>query len=137
MKTNKCRVCGEIKTTDLFYAYNPATCMACKRAKAERFRHSERGKEYMRVYTKTRYQKFKDKNKARAVTRNAVKTGKLEKPLQCSMCSQELPLDAHHDDYSKPFDVLWLCVICHKIKHGRIVDTNLLSRVVNPILKEE
>ena len=50
--------------------------------------------------------------------RLAVKRGKIEKPELCSNCQIKPKLseqiEAHHKDYSKPFDVEWLCVPCHK-----------------------
>jgi hypothetical protein len=50
---------------------------------------------------------------------NAVKSGKLIKPENCEQCacfSQRL--HGHHDDYSKPLDVRWLCALCHNAWHA-------------------
>lgn len=49
----------------------------------------------------------------------AVKTGKLIKPKKCSKCGIEVRLSAHHEDYSKPLEVLWLCSSCHKLEHNK------------------
>lgn len=51
----------------------------------------------------------------------AVKTGKLKKPRRCQSCHRRPTpridgrsrLQAHHKDYRKPLDVLWLCSYCH------------------------
>lgn len=48
---------------------------------------------------------------------NALKYGKIKKPKKCSECRQPRRLSAHHDDYSKPLEVVWLCWGCHKIRH--------------------
>ena len=35
----------------------------------------------------------------------------------CEACGATRNIDAHHDDYTKPFDVRWLCKSCHKRHH--------------------
>lgn len=42
---------------------------------------------------------------------------KLYKPLTCAQCSRETRLSGHHNDYSKPLEVEWLCGSCHKLRH--------------------
>jgi len=29
-------------------------------------------------------------------------------------------LEAHHDDYSKPLDIQWMCTSCHKRHHAKL-----------------
>ena len=55
--------------------------------------------------------------KAHSALNNAVRDGKIIKPLLCSVCNEEKKLHGHHDDYSKPLDVEWMCSICHKAFH--------------------
>lgn len=57
------------------------------------------------------------KIKARAMLNHAVRDGKVMKPQTCFECSQVTPLQAHHHDYAKPLDVVWLCSLCHGKKH--------------------
>lgn len=52
---------------------------------------------------------------AHGIVARARSSGALFAPVSCSACDQELPLVAHHDDYSRPLDVRWLCRPCH---HG-------------------
>jgi len=46
----------------------------------------------------------------------AVESGSVHMPDVCE-CGNQQPLHAHHDDYSKPLDVRWLCVACHARVH--------------------
>jgi len=51
-------------------------------------------------------------------TMYAVKTGKIMRPKSCSSCSKECIPHAHHEDYSKSYEVIWLCSYCHfKLHH--------------------
>jgi hypothetical protein len=51
----------------------------------------------------------------RLATNAAIRSGKLVRGL-CEVCGAAKP-EAHHDDYSKPLDVRWLCSKHHKQLH--------------------
>lgn len=58
--------------------------------------------------------KYPEKRRARQCVRNAVKKGLLIRPTTCSECKCEAQfIEAHHADYSKPLEVVWLCKPCH------------------------
>jgi len=59
-----------------------------------------------------------DKRKAHVRLRYAELRGKTERPKGCSRCGVIGRVDAHHEDYGKPIDVVWLCRICHKAVHA-------------------
>lgn len=51
----------------------------------------------------------------------AVKSGRLIKPKNCERCGKvttSRSLHAHHCDYNKPLDVMWLCASCHDEWHA-------------------
>jgi hypothetical protein len=57
-----------------------------------------------------------DKHRAQRAVRQAVATGRLEKPDACQRCSKPCApraLHGHHTDYSQPLEVEWLCAACH------------------------
>lgn len=61
-----------------------------------------------------------DRRAANVILGNAVRDGKIRKPLYCSRCFDCPPrrqLHAHHEDYSKPLDVEWICAKCHGLEH--------------------
>ncbi len=64
---------------------------------------------------KRRYRQNPEKPKAQAALRKAVAKGKIKKQ-PCEVCGAK-KTEAHHDDYSKPFDVRWLCRIHHEDIH--------------------
>lgn len=58
-----------------------------------------------------------EKWRARSAVSRAVKAGRLERPDHCSECGAECKPTAHHADYEKPLEVVWLCRLCHEAKH--------------------
>jgi len=58
---------------------------------------------------------YPEKNHARLLVRQAIKSGKIEVPSECEFCYEECKLDAHHPDHSRPFFLIFLCKKCHKI----------------------
>lgn len=62
--------------------------------------------------------KWKQKNRLKVLAHKSVyralAAGKLIQPSACEGCSiQHQTLNAHHDDYSFPLKVRWLCSKCH------------------------
>ncbi len=46
----------------------------------------------------------------------ALKRGQIVR-LPCAQCGSTVNIQAHHTDYSKPLDVIWLCPRCHRVHH--------------------
>ena len=55
------------------------------------------------------------KANCRAYLNTYLRRGKLEKsPCKCG----NINVEAHHEDYSKPLEVIWLCRECHLEHHS-------------------
>jgi Arm DNA-binding domain len=49
----------------------------------------------------------------------AIATGKMKRPTICEGCKQpSKEIHAHHEDYSRPLWVSWLCPACHHGHHA-------------------
>lgn len=59
------------------------------------------------------------KRRARGILRMAVYDGRIIKPGACSECGWSGRVHGHHEDYSKPLSVIWLCAICHGLRHRK------------------
>lgn len=46
----------------------------------------------------------------------AVKEGILVRSCECQECGKIGKTEGHHEDYSKPLEVIWLCRKCHASK---------------------
>jgi len=57
------------------------------------------------------------RSKAHSAVTGARQRGKLT-PKPCNQCGADKRVDAHHDDYTKPLDVVWLCRKCHRKLHA-------------------
>lgn len=56
-------------------------------------------------------------HKARWLTQRAILACRIVRQ-PCEVCGA-LKVHAHHDDYSKPLDVRWLCPPCHRSHHDK------------------
>lgn len=67
----------------------------------------------------------KAKDAAQNKLEKAVLRGKVSRKTRCERCGEMPPpfkdgrtaIQAHHPDYSKPLEVLWLCQRCHHKEH--------------------
>lgn len=66
-----------------------------------------------------------ERRRASVLVAKAIKRGKLI-PRPCEVCGFEgrcrdgrNKIHAHHDDYSKPLEVRWLCKACHHKEHEK------------------
>lgn len=53
--------------------------------------------------------------KCHSAVARALSNGLIE-PEPCTVCGSEKSV-AHHEDYDKPLDVIWLCQVHHKARH--------------------
>lgn len=53
---------------------------------------------------------------------HAIKKGRLIRPETCEKCNEKKQLHAHHEDYMKPLEVMWLCIKCHHLQHNKRMD---------------
>lgn len=73
-----------------------------------------KAKEYYDRYRKKRTAQYV----AHHMMRAAVHTGYVVKPAKCEHCGAGGTIHGHHIDYSKVFDVEWLCHKCHLKAHN-------------------
>lgn len=55
--------------------------------------------------------------KARSAVAIAVENGTLQRAGYCSQCGSQRKIQGHHEDYSQPLVVEWLCQHCHVVRH--------------------
>ena len=83
-------------------------------ARAE-YQATEIGKQKMLAAKRNYLKRNPLKRKTHIAVANAIRDGRLVKQ-PCEIC-QESKAQAHHDDYSKPLDVRWLCTKHHAEWH--------------------
>jgi len=82
-----------------------------KRKNNPEFVKNERAK--LREYYKKNREKMLPQHYAHKMVMYAVKLGLLTRPLECELCQGKIKIEGHHDDYTKPLEVRWLCKSCH------------------------
>ena len=85
---------------------------------AELKRHSEWSKRDVCSKNAARRDRYADGQKMAVLARNRlqreIRLGRIVRPDSCSKCGgRGRRIEAHHADYSKPFEVQWLCSVCH------------------------
>ncbi len=106
------------------------TCMSTENkewTKKNRERHRERLKiwrennpDRSNAIGKQQRERWHDKQRARQAAGKALLNGTITKPTACTRCHHIPPphcLHGHHEDYSKPLEVIWLCARCHGALH--------------------
>ena len=83
-----------------------------ERSKDWKQNNPERHAELARAYRRRNPEKLKAQN----LLNYAIRTGKMKRG-DCEGCGTRERVHAHHHDYSKPYDVRWLCYRCHKTAH--------------------
>jgi hypothetical protein len=126
-----CKLCLLTKEDGAFYASNRSACKDCVKTRVRKYRETniESVREYDRrrfhedperkqySYTRSKAYRLKEpvKYRAHSAVSNAVRDGRLTK-LPCEVCGSSFA-EAHHDDYTKPLDVRWLCKVHHERWH--------------------
>lgn len=137
MNSATCKKCNETKPVQDFYKHQYSRISGlgeCKECTKSRVRANRMiNLEYYREYDRNRgnrqgidyLRSYRAKNKAKYIAHvavnNGIKCGKVEKASSCESCGSLDNLHGHHDDYSKPLEVRWLCAACHRqwhVKYG-------------------
>jgi ribosomal protein S27AE len=140
----QCFKCGQTKPLSEFYEHKRMAdghlnkCKPCTRNDTLAVR--TRDIEHYRAYDRHRAlkpgrkaamhqtvrdyrERFPNRQRANAAVNRAVRSGKI-KPQSCERCGIEKAF-AHHEDYSKPLDVIWLCQPCHKTRHKELKELGI------------
>lgn len=133
-----CGRCSEWKTADLYYPDRrtpnglKSQCKAChsectirtrdkENHRTKRREHAARSHaadpEKYRAAWRKRPPKKGPKVHARQLVHLALRKGLITRPQLCEDCQQRKRITAHHEDYSKPLEVKWLCFLCHARRH--------------------
>lgn len=87
--------------------------------RTRRYLQSEKGKA-KHIETTRQYEKENpEKINAQRKVRRAIKSGKLIRSHFCQICKKEAKTHGHHEDYSKPLEVIWMCSVCHLYHHQK------------------
>lgn len=116
---HRCKPCDKARMR----AYRKtAKGMAMKRRAMAKRRLRQKGTEKAFKARQRRYLNIKAdpirkaKDRARNDCRKAIKSGRLVRG-PCSVCGTTERVHAHHADYTKKYDVTWLCYGCHRAHH--------------------
>lgn len=143
----KCTKCEKEKPLADFYQHKGmkdghlSVCKGCTKARVHTHRamNIERIREYDRqrgllphrkkaVRSRAhryvgKYKTYKElhpeRRAAHVAVGNAISAGLL-KAKPCERCYYAVGVHAHHEDYSKPLEVIWLCKKCHGQRHREI-----------------
>lgn len=86
-------------------------------ARYRKYRKSEKGRAYAYAATKKARSKFPEHHLAREAVKYEIKMGRMRRE-PCVVCGVE-QTEAHHEDYSKRLEVIWLCSYHHREHHRK------------------
>jgi len=61
----------------------------------------------------------REKKRVHWIIAMALRHGIITYPGNCQHCQQSARVEAHHADYSRPLEVVWLCRKCHGQTHRK------------------
>ncbi len=94
-------------------------CKECRNKYKKHYRSTDEGKQATKRFQFVRSILQPEKDEAKNKVANALASGSIHKPTSCEICNKETAnLQAHHQDYSKPLDVNWVCKDCHAFVHS-------------------
>lgn len=109
---NKCKECVKSRVTK----HREANLTRIREYDRNRFQKSLKRKRQNRANTIKFRTEYPEKYAAQTAVGNAIRDGKLKRQ-PCRECGKKA--HAHHEDYSKPLDVIWLCPAHHAEVHKR------------------
>lgn len=69
-----------------------------------------------------------DYDRSHIAVARAIESGSLIRPDHCHRCLIQCPAQAHHDDHSKPLEIMWLCPVCHAQRHVELAKIKLQTK---------
>lgn len=83
-------------------------------ARKKKYHATEKGKQILYRSIENYRKRFPERQRARQILQYHLRKGKITQvPCRCGIKE----VQAHHPDYSKPLEVIWLCVGCHGLEH--------------------
>ena len=139
VRSKECFKCKTVKPLEEFYKHsrmsdgNLNKCKECTKNDASK--HRTENLEKIRAYDRERAKEPERIKAATAITKawraedsrrqsahrlvfRSLRSGTLVKQ-PCERCGEQKSL-AHHEDYDKPLEVMWLCQPCHKQRHKEL-----------------
>jgi ribosomal protein S27AE len=139
VRSKECFKCKSVKPLTEFYKHKMMAdghlnkCKEC--TKNDVSNHRNQNLEKIRAYDRARGKiperikanteinrawRAEDKRRhmAHSAVARAIKSGSLVRN-PCIRCGESKSL-AHHENYDKPLDVMWLCQPCHKQRHKEL-----------------
>lgn len=116
--TARCKKCDN-EASRAYRAKTPLTDdqRAEIRARQQKLRDEWRKDPEWRARRRRNHKKVRERYPDRMYANNAlagaVRRGQVVRPSSCSQCDNTRDIQAHHEDYSKPLEVIWLCRDCH------------------------
>ena len=113
-RRSHCKICANARIRESYYPKHRDKILSRNR----KYYKTELGKKALARNGKKYREKNPEKSSARQALQNAVHSGKIKRK-SCQICGNPKS-EAHHKDYSRPFDVDWYCHIHHREVEGRI-----------------
>lgn len=128
-RLNKCKDCK--KSYGKEYLLNEEN----RQRRLDFFRNysrTEKGKQVQKRakkkwFSTERGAKYRERDNGRTKSLGRDKVYRLVRRLEkqpCERCGRIDFVHAHHDDYSKPLDVIWLCPVHHKERHKELANAS-------------